>query len=55
MKIKRTRIRDFAGLVTNVDSLDSKPEGMRRQKNLVCVKAGELTTRRGLRKVTWSN
>lgn len=52
---KPIKIKDFAGLATNVDTLDAKPSGMERQKNLTCVKAGQLTTRKGIRKVTFSN
>lgn len=46
-------IRDFPGLATRPDSLDVPPGGAVLQENLLSHAEGELTTRAGVKQVTF--
>lgn len=48
-------IRDFGGLVCNIDRHDQDPGGAQVQVNAVAEKPGELRVRRGYRVLTFDD
>lgn len=46
---QRIEMKDFPGLVNQVDPHDINPGAARAQENLICGKMGELITRSGYR------
>ncbi len=48
-------IPDFLGMMTNVDQRDIATGAAEVQVNLQCVRIGELSTRSGLREVTFED
>lgn len=52
---KSVEIREFPGLVNNVDKLDIPPGAAIVQTNITCVEEAELNTRGGYRIVSFEN
>lgn len=46
-------IREFAGLFSNIDPHDLQAGQAQVQTNLMCVRAGELVIRRGMRELVF--
>jgi hypothetical protein len=46
-------VKDFAGLLTNVDPDDVPTGAAQKQVNVVCITLGELQVRGGYREVTF--